>query len=100
MKDNTRKPLPSLPSSSTRTHALVRCGCGCARLTQRTFAPGHDARLKGLVVRAVRGVMTLAEIEEWGGEATRKAVEGVLANPGLLKRWNIEVPEVEIENVG
>ena len=88
--------LPALPSvSSVRPqHA---CACGCGRLTGRTFAPGHDARLKGGVVRVVRGLMTLDEIEQVMGAPFRKAVEAVLASPALLRRWSIEVPEVESE---
>ena len=98
-QQNTRKPLPVLPSLTTRIHAWVDCRCGCGQQTQRTFAPGHDARLKGLIVRVVRGVMTLQEIEEWGGERTRKAVEEGIADKALLRRWNIEIPTVEVENV-
>jgi len=91
----TLNALPSLPSVS-RVRASNKCGCGCGRLTGRTFAPGHDARLKGLILRVLAAVMTLDDVAAWGGEDTRKAVEGAIANPVLLKRWNIEVPAVEV----
>ncbi len=31
-----------------------KCLCGCGTETARRFAPGHDARLKGVLIRAFR----------------------------------------------
>lgn len=90
------KPLPTLPTA-TRTRPTSACRCGCGRLTQRMFAPGHDARLKGLIIRQIRGVMTNADIAEWGGQATADAVTKAIADKALMKRWDIaiETPAVE-----
>ena len=72
----------------------------CGRLTGRTFAPGHDARLKGLILRVLAAVMTLDDVAAWGGEDTRAAVEAAIGNVALLKRWNIEVPAAEVVEEG
>lgn len=92
MATATARRLPNLPSmpkgATTRNWSTCRCGCGGG--TQSTFVPGHDARLKALILRNLRGVMTLAEIGEWGGNDTRKAVETALKDRALIKRWNLE----------
>lgn len=96
---NKATALPSLPSlpSTSKQRPMRPCGCGCSYPTQRTFVPGHDARLKGLIIRQVRGLMTNAEIAEWGGKGVAEAVTRSLKDAALLRRWNITVPEVEVE---
>lgn len=37
---------------STRTETGELVTTGCTQTTKRTFAPGHDARLKGFLIRA------------------------------------------------
>lgn len=37
---------------STRTETGELVSTGCSQTTKRTFAPGHDARLKGFLIRA------------------------------------------------
>ena len=93
----TNKPLPTLPTA-TRIRPTYACRCGCGRPTQSTFAPGHDARLKGLILRQIAGVMTNADIAEWGGQATADAVTKAIADKALMKRWNItiEAPKAEV----
>ena len=86
--------LPALTSLSS-VRPLVPCRCGCGGSTQRTFVPGHDSRLKGLIVRVIRDVMTLDQVAEWGGPGTRKAVEAAMKDRALMKRWNIEAPAAE-----
>lgn len=83
--------LPTLPSmpGSTRKGDLHNCACGCGFLTQRTFVPGHDSRLKGLILRLTRNIMTLEAIVEWGGSSTARAVEIAIEDAGLMKRWNL-----------
>ena len=88
----TLNSLPALPSVS-RLRPQVRCACGCGFLTQRTFTPGHDARLKGLIIRVVRGLMTLDQVAEFGGPDTRKAVAKAMTDKALMRRWNIEIAE-------
>lgn len=92
----TSKRLPILPSMPKGRGATAwnKCACGCGGGTQSTFVPGHDARLRGLMIRSLRGIMSLEEIAEWGGQETRKAVEAGLRSPQLIKRWNLE-PEIE-----
>lgn len=34
--------------------AVKLCGCGCGEQVARSFKPGHDARLHGQVVRALK----------------------------------------------
>jgi len=96
VNNNTLKSLPSLPSTS-KQRPLRPCECGCGLTTQRMFAPGHDSKLKAVVLRVVAGVMDLNAVEAWGGLSRRKAVEATLANTERLTRWGIEIPEVEAE---
>lgn len=86
-KTNALPTLPSLPSN--RTNATRDCRCGCGRSTQSTFAPGHDAILKGLVLRVAMRVMTLDDVTEWGGEARMKAVDRAMLDAPLMKRWDL-----------
>lgn len=88
----TARRLPALPTMTRGRSASnwTNCACGCGQGTQSTFAPGHDARLKGLMIRNLRGVMTLEEIEDWGGVETRKAVEKALKDRRLIERWNLQ----------
>lgn len=86
--------LPALPSvSSVRPqHA---CACGCGRLTSRTFAPGHDARLKGGVVRLVRGLLTIDQIGEIMGLPFAAACLKALQDGPLMVRWAVFEDQVE-----
>lgn len=96
MANNSLPALPSVP----RVRPLFSCACGCGSLTQRTFTPGHDAKLKGIIVRVVRGVMSLEDVKTWAdefgrGTQTVEAVRKAMANKGLMQRWNIVVPKEE-----
>ena len=42
------------PKSKTRK-ARSTCWCGCGGETSSKFMPGHDARLKGVLIRVARG---------------------------------------------
>lgn len=42
-------------TASTSTRTLRSCTCGCGAPTARTFAPGHDARLKSEIRAVVEG---------------------------------------------
>lgn len=76
--------------NSTR-HATrwATCRCGCGGNTQATFVPGHDARLKGLVIRVTRGVMTLEDVGTWGGESVEIAVAKAMDDKAMMTRWNL-----------
>lgn len=98
--------LPALPSIA-RARAIRPCGCGCGRTTTREFAPGHDSKLKAIVMRVVAGVMTEADVRAYAeaigagkGDAMWKAVRETLANKARLATWKIEVPEVKQTKVG
>ena len=98
MTNNSNR-LPSLPSVP-RVHALYNCACGCGSTTQKLFTPGHDAKLKGIIMRVVRGVMSLDDVRTWAdgfgrGEQTVKAVKAAMASKELMKRWNIVIPTEE-----
>lgn len=49
------KNLPKLPALP-KTKSLVACACGCGGRTQSRFVPGHDSKLKGMRIRAERGL--------------------------------------------
>lgn len=98
-KNNVKMPaLPALPTS--RTASYSRCACGCQGLTQATFMPGHDSKLKAYVIRVERGAMTLADFAEWPGIA--KQIEAVMKmrvegkNPSFMRGVDLpEAPEAE-----
>lgn len=48
--------------TTTKTSNINRCACGCKNPTARTFAPGHDAKLKGAVLKIVRGEAALRTV--------------------------------------
>lgn len=56
--------LPKLPKAARKPKPLVPCACGCGSTTTRTFAPGHDSRLKGWVLRVERNIVKLADIPD------------------------------------
>jgi hypothetical protein len=45
------------------TWTTPKCACGCGQWVRQTFRPGHDARVKPLIVRAgkAKGVIKLIE---------------------------------------
>ena len=66
--------LPKMPKAARKPKALVPCGCGCGGTTTRSFAPGHDSRLKGWVLRVERGVVKLADIPDGERQAVKAAI--------------------------
>ena len=62
-----------LAEAAPESHA---CACGCGDTTKSTWAPGHDARLKGALSRLEKGEATEAEIRSQFAPA-------VLANLGV-----------------
>lgn len=98
MSNNSLPSLPSVP----RVRSLHSCACGCGSLTQKVFTPGHDAKLKGIIMRVVRDVMTLDDVKTWAdgfgrGAQTVEAVKRAMANKVLMQRWNIVIPKKEVE---
>ena len=68
------------------------CICGCKRETMGLYAPGHDARVKGILISVERGKLPVADIPEgvkpfvkftgnWGKEGY-KLVEAPVKIPG------------------
>lgn len=86
MKNNLPR-LPQMTTSTTRSWG--KCACGCGGGTQSTFVPGHDARQKGLILRLVRGVMTMDDIEAWGGKEVALATAFALLDEKRMTRWNL-----------
>lgn len=92
-KTPTKTTLPTLP------RVLAACQCGtnhlrtdddgtlvfgqCDAKTSRTFAPGHDARLKGLLLRLSRAGYTY--VLEDGGNRVELEPTTVLASRGWDK---------------
>lgn len=66
-------------STSTKTkpeNGLNKCGCGCGQMVKNRFAMGHDARLKGQLLRIVYWTKPTAEIPKKPTDAqVGKAVE-------------------------
>lgn len=70
-------------SPAPADHLVIRtgdgfCACGCLErvATGRTFRPGHDARLKGALVRAARaGQSVYNETYLWVDEAGNRAFD-------------------------
>jgi hypothetical protein len=52
------KPAPSAPS------APRECACGCGRAVRKLFAQGHDARVKSLLSKVLRGEAEIADLPE------------------------------------
>lgn len=48
--------------TKTTASTFNRCACGCKSPTARTFAPGHDAKLKSLVLQVVRDEIPVTKI--------------------------------------
>lgn len=84
MRYNTSDPLPSLPSIS-KMKATRPCACGCGFTTTRRFAPGHDARAKGWIIRIVRGVCGFDAMSE--GEAD--GIQALMADEATMKAWRL-----------
>jgi len=57
-KDPAAAPAPKKPAS---THD---CLCGCGRETLSLYAPGHDARVKGIILKVERGQMKPEDVPE------------------------------------
>lgn len=81
--------LPPLPSAA-RNRAFQGCECGCGGQTLRSFVPGHDSRLKGLVLRKLKGVMDDDAIEAFAGPDGLAAVNATLTNAARIKAWKLE----------
>lgn len=64
-RDLGREGSPFAPANTTvsKTDRSRLCMCQCGRETKGRFAAGHDARVKGWIVRAVREG-TLGELSE------------------------------------
>lgn len=54
------------PDQKVRAQKLTPCLCGCGELVPRMFRQGHDARLKGKIIRAeVRMEEDGATVPDW-----------------------------------
>lgn len=56
-------------------------GTNCTQYTERIFAPGHDAKLKSLLIQA--GASGLAVVQHDGGMATTSSAETVAKSYGF-----------------
>lgn len=98
----SRISLPSLPAlpSSSKPRRLRACSCGCGTPTASTFAPGHDSKLKGWVIRFEMNAAAIREaLADWPNML--KQVEAVAAmraegrNVSFMR--NVELPEPKVE---
>lgn len=63
MTNTTFANLPALPRLKRAPKPkTVLCGCGCGTLTARTFAPGHDAKLRAWALRVERKLVDPATL--------------------------------------
>ncbi len=81
--------LPSLSSKSVANHS---CDCGCGLKCHNMFRPGHDARVKGGVIRFIAG-MPIAEIQKVMGKPFADAVIATLGNAERLAAWGIDAAD-------
>ena len=69
-------PLPKLPRLKREPKAKTHdCGCGCGTKTAGRFAPGHDSRLRGWVLRVERGIVALADVPDGERQAVERALQ-------------------------
>lgn len=62
------------------------CGCGCGTPVKRTYAQGHDARLRGMLVKAYRADQKVSVTNPDGKTKVHTA-------EALLKEHNFPIPE-------
>ncbi|MDP9477976.1 MAG: hypothetical protein M3R38_20225 [Actinomycetota bacterium] len=74
-------PAPKTADKNDRTRS---CMCGCNRETRGRFAAGHDARVKGWIVKAVREG-TLDELSE--------EIQGYAAERDLIRQTRERMAE-------
>jgi len=71
-EDKTPEPRP-----------LCRCGCGqTPKSTRGSFLPGHDAALRGVVLRAIRAQAPDARPGSDAASAAERAARGLGPQPG------------------
>lgn len=68
----TKAPKATSPKAPAKT---APCGCGCGVQTPRRFRPGHDARLAGVVGRALAA-----------GQTTPKEARAALGSDRLFEK--------------
>jgi len=81
---------------------------GCTATTKRTFAPGHDARLKGFLIRAGRENMLVRVGEDVNTSAQAVAdqfgfgymVREGIARPKATRKAKAPAPKVVTAKVG
>lgn len=66
MANKMTKRTTAAKNTATRKPAikLARarfCACGCGKLTARTFAPGHDAKARSLLLKVERGELNVSD---------------------------------------
>lgn len=70
-------PLPKMPRLKRLPKAKTNdCRCGCGTKTANKFAPGHDSRLKGWMLRIERGLLKLEDIPDGERQAVEAAIVG------------------------
>lgn len=60
-------------SNTTKTTA-IKCLCGCGTPCGKTFAPGHDARMVGLLLQELREINLPGR-----GQTAQKKVDAIFA---------------------
>lgn len=84
---------------------------GCTATTKRTFAPGHDARLKGFLIRAGRDGLHVREVGLGVAHETTPAkfadrygfghmVRDGIARPAKVRKAKAVAPRTVIGKVG
>lgn len=82
-------------SKTSKPKTKMACSCGCGALTANAFAPGHDNRYYGQVVRGERPVTDLdifpGLLRKWQGRLAKEAAKALAAG-GVEPRQESDRP--------
>jgi hypothetical protein len=93
--ESSPRGLASRSKATTESVTVVLapglCACGCGEQVARRFRPGHDARLKGQLVRAARSATRVKVVPESGRPKSLPAVEAAALLDTAKTSWSAYV---------
>jgi len=73
--------------TSARGTGVRLCGCGCGKPAARTFAQGHDAKAKSLLLKVQRGELKASALPSALRSPDLKKGDGLIAR--LLRKLEV-----------